>query len=251
MRSRPRRNSGERSGPMAELMLDEGAQLAEGLVVFGNQEQRIIAETRLARGARGSIVRGRHPRLRGGSFRKGSASARAQRNAAPRRSSGVSASASRTLRLLASSFVGSPAYLAEKTPGARPVRRPSGPNRRRPPRPPAPGPAPTPSCGRCRRTCRHPRSTSGAAAKSSTERIKSRPSDRLGSQGGAMSSAISLHFLRLREPRTSITGRVFESDGAMATSCRRDRVQSLRNKMLGRNRPSLGDTSPTVGDGLF
>ena len=35
---------GERSRPMAELMFDERAQLAEGLVIFGDQEQRIIAE---------------------------------------------------------------------------------------------------------------------------------------------------------------------------------------------------------------
>ena len=70
MRSRPRRKHGKRSGPMAELMLDERAQLAEGLVVFGNQEQGIIAEPRRSRGPRGSFARGRHPRLRAGSFRK-------------------------------------------------------------------------------------------------------------------------------------------------------------------------------------
>ena len=51
--------------------------------------------------------------------------------------------------------------------------------------------------------------------------MSSLASGRLGSQGGAMSSAISRHFLRLREPRTSTIDRDAVPDGAMAWSCRR------------------------------
>ena len=74
---------------MAELMLDQRAQLAEGLVVLGDQEQRIVAEpgrpARLAGQSAAAGALGLEPDRSGGS-----ASASAQRNAAPRRSSGVS-----------------------------------------------------------------------------------------------------------------------------------------------------------------
>ena len=199
-----RGGTGECPGAMAELVLDQRAQLAESFVIFGDQEQRIVAEPRRPAWLAGQTARGRHPRLRAGSFRRDRQAPSAQRNAAP---AAVVGGLSR----------GRPApcdcwprhswarrrTAPKRRPGHRPVRRLSGPNRRRRPRPTAPGPAPRPSCGRCRRTCRHPRRPRARPGKSSTERIISRSRDRLGSQGGAISSAISLHFLRLREPRTS------------------------------------------------
>ena len=41
---------GERAGPVAELVFDERAQLAEGLVILTNQKQRIVAEAAGAAG---------------------------------------------------------------------------------------------------------------------------------------------------------------------------------------------------------
>ena len=41
---------GERAGAMAELVLDERAQLAEGLVILGDQKERIVAEAAGAAG---------------------------------------------------------------------------------------------------------------------------------------------------------------------------------------------------------
>src|SRR5262249_5199990 len=42
--------SREAAGAMADLMLDERAQLAEGPMIFGDQEQRIVTESARAAG---------------------------------------------------------------------------------------------------------------------------------------------------------------------------------------------------------
>ena len=99
---------GERPGAMAELMLDEWAQLAEGLVVLGDQEQGIVAEPLGPAGSRVSRPR-QAPSASSRIVPAGSASA--GRSERPRRGGrrAVCASASSTLRLLASSSVGSPA----------------------------------------------------------------------------------------------------------------------------------------------
>src|SRR5262249_24614664 len=50
---------GEGAGAMAELVLDQGAELAEGPVIFGDQEQGVVAEATGAAGLVGDAAAAR------------------------------------------------------------------------------------------------------------------------------------------------------------------------------------------------
>ena len=153
----PAAQAREGSGAVAELMLDERAQLAEGLVVLAESGTTDRSRTRPVLAARGSIARGRHPRPRAGSLRTDRPAP--AHSETPRRGGrrGLLVRASSSLRLLASSSVGSPAYRADKTPGAPPSASTVRPESSAMTQRESARASSTPSCGRCRRTCRHPR----------------------------------------------------------------------------------------------
>ena len=99
---------GEGTRAVAELVLDQRAQLAESLVIFGDQEERVITEAR-----RAPRLADDPPAAGGYGFEPDPARrighGQAQRNAAPRLSSGTAEIASTSLRLFAASSHGSPA----------------------------------------------------------------------------------------------------------------------------------------------
>ena len=210
---------GEGAAAVAELVLDERAQFAEGLVILGNQKQGIVAESlvaaRFADDPAAAGAFGLEADLaRGVGYRQ------AQRNAAPRRASGQAAMASRSLRLLAASSQGSPAYRAESTPARRSRRRPPIPSRRPGPERPVPGQARSPSCGRCRRTCSRSRRSQERQEMHRATGWSSPRARLFGSQEGWISSTISRHFLRLRDPST----RTNEPDDVVGLSMMCDRA---------------------------
>ena len=178
---------GEGARAVAELVLDQGAQLAEGLVVLGDQEQGIIAESVPPRGSR--MIRPRQARrLRSRIAPDGSASARAQTNAAPRCGVGHVGSGPRA-----------PCGCSPRRRRARPRsgprrprahrrgHRPPGPSRRRGPSGRARGPSRSPSCGRWRRTSAPSSTTSGTSGCASSVAMRRRSSRGFGSHGGRRS----------------------------------------------------------------
>ena len=183
-------------------MFDERAQLAKGLVVFGNQEQRIVAEpgwtARLAGQSPAAGPLGLEPDRPGGIGER----QRAAKRGPPAivRSGRERFQDLAIVGLVVGGLTGIP---RRKDPGAPP--------RASTVRPESSATTHTDSARASSEAFLRAlpanvsasSTTSGAPGKSSTERMSSRSSERLGSHGGAMSSAISLHFLRLREPSTS------------------------------------------------
>ena len=131
MRSRPRREARERAGAVAELVLDQRAQLAECLVVFGDQEQRIVAEPAGPRGSRVNRPRqapSASSRIVAGGIGQG-------QRAAKRRAAAVIGQFGQWPRAACDCWPRRRTARRRSAPRTRPARRPArrrpGPNRRR------------------------------------------------------------------------------------------------------------------------